>query len=77
MNSYSIGIELVHVGSSGEGYPEAQLEALDNLIAYIDAYYGFESSITDHKAWRSGNSDTSEMFSVYLDNYISSRSYKG
>jgi N-acetyl-anhydromuramyl-L-alanine amidase AmpD len=77
MNSFSIGIELVHVGSSGEDYPTAQLEALDNLIAYIDAYYGFESEITDHKAWRSGNSDTSAMFSTYLANYKAGRSYKG
>ena len=54
----------------GEGdYPEAQLEALDGLIAYIDSYYGFESEIIDHKAWRSGNSDTSEEFSAYLENY--------
>ena len=39
---------MVHVGGSGD-YPEAQLEALDGLIAYIDAYYGFESEIIDHK----------------------------
>lgn len=68
MNSYSIGIEMVHVGGSGD-YPQAQLEALDNLIAYIDAHYGFESEIIDHKAWRSGNSDTSPEFARYLANY--------
>lgn len=68
MNSYSVGIEMVHVGGSGD-YPAAQLEALDNLIAYIDAYYGFESQIIDHKAWRSGNSDTSKEFAGYLANY--------
>ena len=67
MNSYSIGIEMVHVGGSG-GYPEEQLAAVDALIAYIDAYYGFESQIIDHKAWRSGNSDTSPEFSQYLAN---------
>lgn len=72
MNSYSIGIEMVHVGGSGD-YPEAQLEALDSLITYIDAYYGFESEITDHKAWRSGNSDTSAEFAAYLANYQSTR----
>lgn len=77
MNSYSIGIELVHDGDSGESYPQAQLEALDQLIAYIDAYYGFESTIIDHKAWRSGNSDTSAAFAQYLANYQSSRSYLG
>lgn len=68
MNSYSIGIELVHVGGEGD-YPKAQLEALDSLIAYIDAYYGFESQIIDHKAWRTGNSDTSLEFAPYLQSY--------
>lgn len=75
MNSYSIGIEMVHVGGSGD-YPQTQLEALDNLIAYIDAYFGFESEIIDHKAWRSGNSDTSSEFARYLANYQDHRSYK-
>lgn len=75
MNSYSIGIEMVHVGGSGD-YPQVQLEALDNLIAYIDAHYGFESEIIDHKAWRSGNSDTSPEFARYLANYQDHRSYK-
>ncbi len=75
MNSYSIGIELVHVGGSGD-YPIEQLEALDSLIAYIDAYFGFESEIIDHKAWRSGNSDTSEEFATYLENYKTDRSYR-
>ena len=74
MNSWSVGIEIVHVGGSGS-YPEAQLVALDNLIAYIDAYYGFESEITDHKAWRSGNSDTSAEFATYLANYKSMRKH--
>lgn len=68
MNAWSVGIELVHRGGEGD-YPEAQLEALDGLIAYIDSYYGLESEIIDHKAWRSGNSDTSEEFSAYLENY--------
>ena len=68
MNSYSVGIEMVHVGGSGY-YPEAQLNALDKLIAYIDAYYGAESTIIDHKAWRIGNSDTSPEFAGYLANY--------
>ena len=72
MNAYSVGIEMVHVGGEG-AYPEAQLEAVDALIAYIDAYYGFESEIVDHKAWRTGNSDTSAEFADYLANYQSSR----
>lgn len=76
MNSYSIGIEMVHVGGSGD-YPEAQLEALDALIAYIDAYYGFESEIIDHKSWRTGNSDTSAEFAQYFENYKVSRTHDG
>ena len=75
MNSHSVGIELVHVGGSGD-YPEAQLESLDALIAYIDAYYGFESEIIDHKAWRSGNSDTSPEFAGYLANYRDHRTHE-
>ena len=74
MNSYSVGIEMVHVGGSGD-YPKAQLEALDGLIAYIDAYYGFESTIIDHKAWRTGNSDTSPEFAEYLENYQDHRTH--
>ena len=74
MNSYSIGIEMVHVGGSGP-YPEEQLAAVDALIAHIDAYYGFESQIIDHKAWRSGNSDTSPEFAGYLANYQDHRTH--
>lgn len=76
MNSYSVGIEMVHVGGSGD-YPQAQLQALDDLIAYIDAYYGFESAIIDHKAWRTGNSDTSEEFAGYLRSYQEARTHDG
>ena len=68
MNAWSVGIEIVHVGGSGP-YPEEQLEALDGLIAYIDAYFGVECQIIDHKAWRSGNSDTSAEFAEHLANY--------
>ena len=74
MNSYSIGIEMVHVSGQG-GYPEVQLEAVDGLIAYIDAYYGNESAIIDHKMWRSGNSDTSSEFATYLANYRDHRTH--
>lgn len=74
MNSYSIGIEIVHVGGQG-AYPEAQLEAIDGLIAYIDAYYDSESTIIDHKMWRSGNSDTSAEFATYLANYRDHRTH--
>jgi len=74
MNAYSVGIEMVHIGGSG-GYPEAQLNAVDSLIAHIDAYYGFASRIIDHKAWRSGNSDTSPEFATYLANYQDHRTH--
>ena len=68
MNAWSVGIEMVHC--SGDGYyPEEQLAAVDSLIAYIDNYFGFPSAIIDHKAWRSGNSDTSPEFAGYLANY--------
>ena len=67
MNSYSIGIEMCHV--NGEDYPEAQLNAVDKLIQYIDSYYGFKSTIIDHKDWRPSNSDTDSKFASYLNNY--------
>ncbi len=76
MNSYSVGIELVHIGGEGS-YPTAQLEALDGVIALIDAHYGFESEIIDHKAWRTGNSDTSAEFAKYLEAYQTTRTYTG
>lgn len=75
MNAWSVGIEMVHVGGSGY-YPEEQLEALDALIAYIDSYYGIQSTIIDHKAWRSGNSDTSPEFSEYLYSYQTNRKHR-
>lgn len=73
MNSWSIGIEMVHQGN--ESYPEAQLKALDNLIAYIDQYFGNKSTIIDHKMWRKSNSDTSSAFAKYLANYQSKRTH--
>ena len=73
MNSYSFGIELIHKGNAA--YPKAQLRALDRLIRYIDTYYGFESAIIDHKAWRSGNSDTSAAFKPYLKSYQKRRTH--
>ena len=79
MNSYSVGIEMVHVGGEGD-YPTEQLNALDSLIAYIDAYFAEEgqsepSAIIDHKAWRTGNSDTSPEFATYLANYQDHRTH--
>ena len=75
MNAWSIGIEMIHVGGEGD-YPEAQLMALDSLIAYLDTYYGGSAGeIIDHKMWREGNSDTSEEFAAYLANYRDHRTH--
>lgn len=46
-NDHSIGIELEHVGSGP--YPEAQLNKLDALIAYIDAHFGKRVPIFGHR----------------------------
>lgn len=64
MNQCSIGIEMDHV--PGEDYPEAQLDAVDRLIAYIDAYYGYPCTIIQHKDYRLINSDCSKEFVPYL-----------
>ncbi len=73
LNSYAIGIEMVHVGASHDDYPAAQLDALDALIAYIDDYYGFQSQIIQHKDWAEGNSDCSDEFQQYLRNLQETR----
>ena len=65
MNQCSIGIEIDHV-IDGRGYPEAQLDAIDALVAYIDEYYGFESTILQHKDYHTTNGDCSEQFQGYL-----------
>ena len=77
MNSYSVGIGMVHVGESGESYPEEQLRAVDGLIAYIDAYYGSRSEIIGHNDWRTGSSDCSEEFQPYLRNLQTTRTHDG
>lgn len=77
MNSYSIGIELIHVSASHAAYPEAQLNALDGLIAHIDSYYGFESQIIQHMDWRPGNSDCSDEFQPILANLQRTRNHSG
>ena len=79
MNSYSIGIEMVHVGGEGD-YPASQLEEVDALLAWLDALYaekGLEDAgqIIDHKTWRTGNSDTSAEFAGYLANYRDRRTH--
>lgn len=62
MNAWSIGIEMVHEHNDGP-YPEAQLEAVDRLIAAIDHATGCEPRIIDHKAWAgSRKQDVSDNF---------------
>lgn len=69
MNSWSIGIELVHTDKMTY-YPEEQLIALDNLINHIDSLYdGYGGKIIDHKMWQNRNPDTSKEFEQYLINY--------
>jgi hypothetical protein len=72
-------LALLHDGREGVGQREhsKQLRAVDGLIAYIDAYYGFESEIIDHKAWRTGNSDCSAEFEPYLANLRATRTHDG
>ena len=67
MNQCSIGIEIDHV-IDGRGYPQAQLDAIDALIAYIDEYYGFQSTILQHKDYHTTNDDCSPQFQGYLRN---------
>lgn len=62
MNAWSIGIEIVHEHDDG-AYPEAQLQALDRLVAAIDAAVGHQPRIIDHKAWAgSRKQDVSDDF---------------
>ena len=75
MNAWSVGIEMIHNGATDSDYPEAQLAAVDGLIAYIDAYFGNKSEIIDHNDWRTGNSDCSPEFQQYLVNYQDHRSH--
>ncbi len=80
MNSYSVGVEMIHIGGAGD-YPTEQLTALDTLVAYLDAYYverGLDNAgaIIDHKAWRASNSDTSAEFAGYLANYQNHRTHE-
>lgn len=77
MNGHSIGIELCHKSDTQKDYPDAQLNALDRLIAYIDETYS-NTQITCHREWRSSNSDTSDEFnSKYLNNYKTARTHDG
>ena len=57
------------IGSSFADY------GMNSYSIGIDAYYGFESEIIDHKAWRTGNSDTSPEFAEYLANYQDHRTH--
>lgn len=76
MNAWSIGIEMVHRG--GQDYPEAQLVAVDGLLAYLHGVYGGSAGqIIDHKAWRQGNSDTDPGFAPYLERYAAGLDHLG
>jgi N-acetyl-anhydromuramyl-L-alanine amidase AmpD len=77
MNSYSIGIAMVHAGEPGEEYPEEQLRSVDGLIAYIDAYYGFQSQIIEHRDWRTDCESCSAEFAPYLESYKQTRTHDG
>jgi N-acetyl-anhydromuramyl-L-alanine amidase AmpD len=62
MNAWSIGIEIVHEHYDGP-YPEAQLDAVDRLVAEIDQAVGHSPEIIDHKAWAGGRKqDVSDDF---------------
>ena len=76
MNSWSVGIEMVH-RHGGKPYTQAQLHSVDLLIAYIQVHFGHDSKIIDHKAWRSGNSDTDSQFKSYLDNLAHGTTHDG
>ena len=53
-NTYAIGIEIVNRGDGKDPFPKAQLEALDDLIAYLDKTLGKALPIYDHKAYAPG-----------------------
>lgn len=50
LNDESIGIELENLNDGKDPYPEAQLDALDNALAWIDALRGDELAIVTHAA---------------------------
>lgn len=75
MNAWSVGIEMVHEHDDGP-YPEAQLEALDRLVAAIDAEVGHAPAIIDHKAWAGWRKqDCSDDFP--LEAYCRARRHDG
>ena len=49
-NRYAIGIEIVNKGDGKDPYPEAQLAAIDALIAHLDSKVGV-LPIIDHKTY--------------------------
>lgn len=53
-NTYAIGIEIVNRGDNKDPFPKAQLEALDDLIAYLDKTLGKALPIYDHKGYAPG-----------------------
>ncbi|MBQ9011296.1 MAG: N-acetylmuramoyl-L-alanine amidase [Bacilli bacterium] len=86
MNAWSIGIEIIHEHDGSE-YPEAQLNAVDSLISYIDKELGLQPEIIDHKEW-TGSAETSRIkqtgegkqdvdSSMPLSQYKSTRTHNG
>ncbi|MBR1611168.1 MAG: N-acetylmuramoyl-L-alanine amidase, partial [Methanobrevibacter sp.] len=75
MNAWSIGIEMIHEHDGSE-YPEAQLNAVDSLIAYLDQELGHTPTIIDHKGW-SGSRKQDVDDSFPLEKYKTSRAHSG
>ncbi|MBX3111797.1 MAG: N-acetylmuramoyl-L-alanine amidase [Fimbriimonadaceae bacterium] len=49
VNDFSVGIEIVNKGDGTEPYPEAQLRALDNLVAVLLRRFPQIKQITSHE----------------------------
>lgn len=64
MNAWSIGIMLQHDDADGN-YPEAQLNALDKLIPYINEQVGSTPQVISHKDWGGDRAkDVSSRFPI-------------
>lgn len=59
MNDHSIGIEIVHDRNTGD-YPEEQLTAVDNLIAWIEQNVGKNVNVSSQKTGKCDNTDSSK-----------------
>ena len=72
-NTYCVGIEIVNKGDGKDPFPEAQLDALDWLIAHIDREIG-AYPIIDHKAYTARKVDMARNFP--LDTYAQHRAHR-